>query len=135
MKVNIIPYVKVNEIMFGMTSLEISHLIKKEPRKFRKLLDDSYETDDYGSFFIYYNDEGKCEAVEYTEDSCLELFDIPFFSINYQDLKERLLKFDENIVILEDGLISNKYGFSIYVPDVSNLIIESVLFFAKDYWE
>lgn len=135
MKVNIIPYVKVNEIMFGMTSLEISRVIKKEPRKFRKSLDDLYETDDYGSFFVYYDDEGKCEAVEYNEDSFLELFDIPFFLINYQSLKEKLLKFDKNIVILEDCLLSNKYEFSIYIPDMSNLIIESVLFFTKDYWE
>lgn len=135
MTVNIVPYVSVNEIMFGMTSLEITLLLKKNPKKFRKTSNDLYESDDYDTFFIYYNDEGGCEAVEFGDNSCLKLFGIPVFSTDYDDLINMILRFDKKIMLLEDGLISNKYGFSIYIPNKSNSHIESILFFDRDYWE
>jgi hypothetical protein len=135
MKLELKPYIGINEIMFGMTSLEITRLLKKTPKKFKRSQDDLYETDDYDVFFIYYNDEGKCEAIEFNSDSHIELFNVAFFSTNYEELKEKFLIIDENIIFTEDGFMSKKYGFSVYIPDELDLIIESVIFFTEDYWK
>lgn len=135
MKLELKPYISVNKIMFGMKSLEIAQLLEKQPQKFKKFQGDLYATDDYNDFFIYYNNEGEYEAIEFNSDSHLELFGISFFSTSYEIIKEKIKEIDENVIFTEDGFVSKKYGFSVYISDILNLNIESMIFFDKNYLE
>ena len=58
------PYQGFNDIKFGCESFEIEEHMKVKPSKFKKGPYDISETDAYDDFFVYYDIDGKCEAID-----------------------------------------------------------------------
>ena len=85
-------------------------------------------TDDLGFCHVYYNDEGKCEAVEIFNDVEVYIGEKLLFPTTYAVAKnvEKSLKQDD------EGMISVDMSIGIYAPDGE---MESILFGEKGYYE
>ena len=134
MNITLLPYISVNQIRFGMSSQEVINVLKREPIKFKKDITDKFESEDYDLFIIYYDITGKCEAIEFNIDSNLCIFDIYVFETPYIKLKNIFNNMDPSLETMDDGFISPKYGFSVYLLDESDIYIESIIFFCENYY-
>ena len=120
-KIQVVLLESVGNIKFGMTKQEVreKYAVKGE---FIKNDCSNNLTDDLGFCHVYYNDEGKCEAVEIFND--VEVL----FPTTYDVAKnvEKSLKQDD------EGMISVDMSIGIYAPDGE---MESILFGEKGYYE
>ena len=84
--------------------------------------------DDFSRTAVYYNDEGKCEAVEIFNDVEVYIGEKLLFPTTYAVAKnvEKSLKQDD------EGMISVDMSIGIYAPDGE---MESILFGEKGYYE
>ena len=130
-------YKGFNDIEFGLSSQEIEKRLKMKPRKLLKQINDEYETDAYDDFYVYYDEAGKCEAVEFNSDSKLIFDQTNIFEKNYQDIENFIGSIDSNLEIDEVGFTSYKFGIGVYAPYKSELNskIESVIIFKRGYYK
>lgn len=130
-------YQGFNEIKFGFESYEIEEYMKVKPSKFKKSPNDINETEAYDDFFVYYDIDGKCEAIEFNSSAELFFEGISFFDKKYVDLEIAFKNMDSEIEIDEVGFNSNKYGIGVYVPnkDDCNSTIESVIIYRQGYYD
>ena len=137
MEFKINPYVGAGTVLLGMTSEQIQNEMGVLPRKFKKIKDDEMYTDAFDGFFVYYKENGKCEAVEFFKPSDpifqeQHLINIPFIEVkNYFDT------IDDSIEMNDAGFTSLKYGIGIYAPyaeDEPFEPVESVIIFEHGYY-
>ncbi|MBE6068548.1 MAG: hypothetical protein E7211_12770 [Clostridium lundense] len=138
MKFEINPYIGAGDILLGMTSEQIQNIIGIVPTKFKKVDTSKMYTDAYEWFHVYYNDKGKCEAIEIFEPS------MPVFKGQYLinrpfiEVKKYFDTIDDSIEINDAGFTSFKYGISIYAPfaeDEPFEPVESISIFEYGYFE
>jgi hypothetical protein len=132
LKIN--PYTSVGPLKLQMTSEEISAQLNKEPDRFRKHDDDVSLSDHYknSGAFVYYNHNGKCNAIELVENSFHEIKGIHFLKMPAGKAKVTLNELDINLIDISDTFISNSLGISLNIPDNR---VESVLVFEKGYYD
>lgn len=130
-------YQGFNDLKIGWTSLEIEEYMKIKPSKFKKNNNDLVETDAYDDFFVYYDDDGKSEAIEFNSNADLKFETITFFDRNYSNVEADFRKIDSNIEIDELGFISNKFGIGVYITnkDEEDSKIESVIIYKRGYYD
>lgn len=131
-------YVGVGEIRLGMTQKNIQEILNEKPRRFKKFIDDEYETDAYKYFYVYYKSTGICEAIEFFSPAKVKFNDVFLLELPYKEVKEYFLKIDKDVEIEEDGLTSYKYGIGIYAPDAvvePQKKAEGIIIFEKGYYE
>ena len=130
------PYQGFDNIKFGCESFEIEEYMKVKPSKFQKNPNDINKTDMYEDFFVYYDKDGKCEAIEFNDNAELIFEHISFFDKNYVDVEMEFRNIDSDIEIDEVGFNSNKFGIGVYAPDKNecNSKIESVIIFRQGYY-
>ena len=130
-------YQGFGDIKFGDESISIEKAMKVKPSKFKKSPYDISETDAYEDFFVYYDKDGKCEAIEFNNNANLKFKDISFFDKKYIDVEIAFRNIDSDIEIDEVGFNSNKFGIGVYAPnkDDSDSEIESVIIFRKGYYD
>ena len=111
--------------------------MKIKPCKFKKSPYDINESEAYDDFFVYYDIDGKCEAIEFNSSAELFFEGISFFDKKYVDLEIAFKNMDSDIEIDEVGFNSNKYGIGVYVPnkDDCNSTIESVIIYRQGYYD
>ncbi len=133
----IIPYQGFNEIKFGYDTFQIEEYMQVKPSKFMKSPYDTSETDMYNDFFVYYDDAGKCEAIEFNCNAEIVFGQIVFFDEKYIDIEKKFKILDENLEIDDVGFNSNKYGIGVYAPNKEdiNAEIESVIIFKRGYYD
>lgn len=131
------PYQGFNDIKFGCSSFEIEEYMRVRPDKFKKSPYDINETDAYNDFFVYYDMDGKCEAIEFNGNAEVIFKNISFFDKKYIDVEKIFRSIDPAIEIDEVGFNSNKYGIGVYAPDKNdcNSNIESVIIFRQGYYD
>lgn len=138
MKLEIKPYIGAGDVLLGMTSEKIQNIIGIVPTKFKKVQTSKMYTDAYEWFHVYYNDKGKCEAIEIFEPS------IPIFRGKYLinrpfiEVKNYFYTIDDSIEINNAGFTSFKYGIGIYAPyaeDEPDEPVESVIIFEHGYYD
>lgn len=138
MKFEIKTYMGVGNILLGMTSEQIQNIMGIIPTKFKKIQTSKMYTDAYEWFHVYYNDKGKCEAIEIFEPS------IPVFNGQYLinrpfiEVKNYFDTIDDSIETNDAGFTSLKYGIGIYAPyaeDEPDEPIEGVIIFEHGYYD
>ena len=126
-KIQVVLLESVGNIKFWMTKQEVreKYAVKGE---FIKNDCSNNLTDDLGFCHVYYNDEGKCEAVEIFNDVEVYIGEKLLFPTTYAVAKnvEKSLKQDD------EGMISVDMSIGIYAPDGE---MESILFGEKGYYE
>jgi len=110
--------------------------MKIKPSKFKKNNNDLVETDAYDDFFVYYDEDGKSEAIEFNSNADLKFETITFFDRNYSNVEADFRKIDSTIEIDELGFISNKFGIGVYITnkDEEDSKIESVIIYKRGYY-
>ena len=130
-------YQGVSEIKFGDESAVIEKFMKIKPSKFKKSPYDISETDAYEDFFVYYDKDGKCDAIEFNSNADVIFKNISFFGVKYVDVENAFRNIDSDIGIDEVGFNSNKFGIGVYAPnkDDNDAEIESVIIFRQGYYD
>lgn len=131
------PYTSVGEIKFGMDRKVIRDLFKNNYEEFRKSPFSENTTDDFGICHVYYNNQNKCEAVEFFDSANVSFMDMNISNKSYYEVKVFFKKIDQDIDINEEGFTSYKYGIGVYAPFALNNpkeIIEGIIVFQKNYY-
>jgi hypothetical protein len=127
------------EIEFGLTREQLWSMLGTPTSQFMKTEFAEQLTDEYRNIGMHvdYDNSGKCQAFELFPPAN------PVYQ-NYKLLGKRFSEVekifrdmgDDSIRVDEAGLISFKYGISIYVSSVSeDEDVEGVLVFKKGYYE
>lgn len=126
-KLQVILLESVGNIKFGMTRKEVREKYEVKGEFFKNDFSENL-TDDLGFCHVYYNDEGKCEAVEVFSDVEVYIGEKMIFPTSFAEAKniEKTLEEDE------EGMLSIDMSIGIYAPDRE---MESILFGEKGYYE
>ena len=130
----IYPYIGVNTIRFGMTKEEIhSELGKPETTFMRDASDNTGETDEYKDFFVSYDEEGRCEAIEFFELADVILNEKAVFTGTYDEICGLFDDIEED----DTGFTEYKYGIEVYAPNKDEDVCcsEAVIVFKKGYYD
>ena len=65
-------------------------------------------------FFVYYDKDGKCQAIEFNSNADVIFRNISFFGVKYVDVENAFRNIDSDIEIDEVGFNSNKFGIGVY---------------------
>jgi hypothetical protein len=139
MKYVINSYTAVGPIIFGMARDEVWDIAGKTPVVFKKSQASDRETDDFGDFHVYYDANGRVEAVEFFNGLSEVLFDKQnLFALPRAELNRFLIMRDSELMVESDSMISCKHGIAVYAPGWKlhpNATAESVLMFKKGYYD
>lgn len=127
----IVPLKKVGDVEFGMERSKVREIFG-EYKEFKKNKFSKNTTDSFKFFHVYYDENDKCEAIEFFEKVTLKINDITIFPATYKEACDNLKKIDEYIKIEEDCCTSCNESISIYAPAGE---IESILFAVKGYFD
>lgn len=123
----IIPTVKANGIVFGMSKHELRSLLGLPIREFKKSKYSKAFTDDYGSFHIFYNSDEKCEAVEVFDAAEINVNGYVLYPLTIDEMLALPLGFSKE----DSGLVSIENSIGVYVQ---NGKVESITIAGKDYY-
>ncbi len=130
----IYPYIGVNSIRFGMTKEEIhSELGNPETTFMRNSYDNTGETEEYKDFFVCYDEDERCEAIEFFELADIILNGKAIFTGTYDEICGLFDDIEED----NTGFTEYKYGIGVYAPDKDETVCypESVIVFKKGYYD
>ncbi len=131
MDFEIAPYTGAGKIKLGMNKEEIKKVMEEVPRETSKAAD-KVLTDVFSCCFVYYNNSGISEAVEFFEPSMPTFQGIELMIESFENVKQKLIFLDHNLEIDDTGCTSYKYGFGLYAPFE---VVESVIIFEKGYYD
>jgi hypothetical protein len=125
MDYTIYPYEGIGPIQLGMTPEQV-HEILGEPERTIERPRFNISVDDYCglSLHVLYSSSLLCNVIEIFAPTTPSLDGVEFnlAATPYSVIKQWFQQQDTSTNIDEDGLISNKYGVSIYAPNVSQPI-------------
>lgn len=124
---NLIPFEGTDSIKFGMTSNELTNLIKINPEPGENMDNFQFMTADYDK-------EGKSIAFEFRDlGSCQVYFNnIPLLGESYFKIRELFRKWDKDLRY-DEGFISFKYMIGVTVGEED--LITGVLIGIKSYYD
>lgn len=130
------PFLGVDEIRFGMSREEIRKLSKSGFYCFRRN-EYSINTTDFFQelgFFVEYDEDNNCEAIEFTNRSNLYENGNNLFDFTFSDL----IKFCDqksNKNLKENGIGATYYDLGLsFTKNIHSDRIESILIFSRSYW-
>lgn len=122
------PLVEVNGIKFGMSREDVRKVLGGTYREFKKSKFSKTMTDDFGVCHVFYNTEGRCEAVEIFDKCQVSIDGKVVFPLDVQTVKEIIPDLEEDT----GSYISKKLSIGIYAPGST---AESILFGYSGYYE
>ena len=131
-EIRVEPFVSVNGIKFGTGRADVWKALGKPEESFLKG-DDDIETDVYGCFHIYYDNDYRFEAIEvvYVDEA-----DIYYDDEKVPGTYDEVLEFFEDRFedVEEDGagFLSVEGSVGVYVEDADEY--DTILFARKDYY-
>jgi hypothetical protein len=138
MNFEIKPYIGAGKILLGMTSEQIQKVMGSKPDKFKKSLDDVYDTEKFACFFAYYKSPGICEAIEFFGEADVIFNGESMIGRPYADVEAMFKKVDNVLELDGAGLTSYKYGVGIYASAAKKEPlepVEAVIVFEKGYYD
>jgi hypothetical protein len=134
------PYQGVGPIDFGMTIEQVRRSVGATVESFYKTVDSAFPTDAFDSLgmHVYYRLPGCCDAVELFQPAAPILEGEALIGRPYNELREFLSLLDPGLKIDASGLVSGRFGVSIYAPfglDYPGEPVEAVLVFERGYYK
>jgi hypothetical protein len=126
-------------IIFGMTRIQVRSVIEGKDEIFRRVDGESSDSDFFESqgIFVYYDNEGRVEAIEVSSPSEAWLEGVDLLSVSSEKAKKIFLSKDCKAELEEDTVISKKIGLGIFDPMLNedhSHSVESVIVFAEGYY-
>lgn len=136
MKNDFKPFVGIDLISFGSDRNNIRDCLNQNYQEFLRNQFAENTSDFYKElgYFIEYNKENICNAIEFTNESNLYLNDDNLFDYDYDSLRRKFdhLSFDKEE---EDGFGVTYYDLGFGVSKVyGQNKIETIIIFSKEYW-
>ena len=140
MDYEIIPYVALGDIKFGLLRKEIEQIAGSPTKTFKRNEFAASPTDMYESLgiMIDYDETGRCEAVETWDAVDVKLMGKSLLSSTYSEILSWFLATDKNIEEDDVGFTSYKYGIGLYAPykeEEPNKPCKGVLAFKRGYFD
>lgn len=125
-RVDAIPLEEAYGIKFGMSRQEVRSILGDSTEFFKG--DSEETTDDFGYCHVYYDDNDKCEAIEFFDEAEVYINGVLAFPIDKNVFSTKFADYIQD----EDGFISYEYSIGIYAPDE---FMESILIGKKGYYD
>ena len=128
MKIMARPLIGVANITFGMNRHEIRKTLSGFKKEFQKSPLDPQKVDDFGYCHVYYDDNDKCEAVEFFTEVEVQINGQKVSPGKIESIKGLI----PDLIEEDDGFwISKSYSVGITAPDGE---IETILFGCANYY-
>lgn len=121
------PLKRVGEIELGASRFVVREAANLPYKEFKKTPLSTNTTDDFGAFHVYYDDDDRCEAVEFFDDVEVEVDGKLVFPTSSEEVRRVI----PSLVPDGDGLVSVEESVGIYAPGGT---MESILFGVKGYY-
>jgi hypothetical protein len=138
MNFEIVPYVGIGCIKFGMKREEVRKCFDNQYEEFKKTPFSETLTDDFGGCHVFYKKQDTCEAIECFEESNVMMDGKKIIGMPYAEIKAMFEEIDNSLEFNDAGFTSFKYGTGVYAPfaqDRPSEPVESVIVFEKGYYE
>ncbi|MGD6849146.1 hypothetical protein [Rossellomorea aquimaris] len=140
MELNMISYESIGPIKLGMTRDQIRSVLNSKVTEFKKTQWDENTTDSFDELgiHVFYKAGHICEAVEVSEPANPTFNGNKLVGIPFKQVRQFLQKYDKDLSIDTDGIISEVLGISLYidgVDDEEKEQVQSVMFFEKGYYD
>jgi hypothetical protein len=140
MEFEIVPYVHVGPIEFGLTRTDLRRRLNSPADGFRKSPTDTVLTDAFDTlgFHVFYNAEDRCEAVEFYRLTMPTLYGRNLLEQPFADARVWLQSLDPGIQAESGTLISHTYGLGLYAPSALHDLrspVEAVIVFRRGYYD
>jgi hypothetical protein len=125
------------KLRIGMTIEEVRYVLGKTPEVSLKQGSDGLPSDYFAEdgFFVYYKKPGIVEAIEFSDDTIIELNNQNLFDLSHTELLDFLKKEDLNVAIERESLTSERLGISAWIPDSDeNGSARSIIIFDEGYY-
>lgn len=122
------PLTSVGPIKLGATREAVREAAGPEFEEFRKSPSSENTTDDYGSFHVYYDEDGTCVAVEVFPEIEVAVGGEVVFPTTLEKAAAAIPSLERD----DDGLISAEKSIGIYAPYGE---MESILFGVRGYYD
>lgn len=132
------PYIGVGGIKFGMKNLEIKSKMGTMPINVQYTEKKEIKKETYQECFVYFKPGNICEAIEFHEPAKVIFMGRELLHQPYQNIKEFMLKYDENLNFDNAGFTSYRLGIGIYAPfaeEAPQDPVEGVIVFEKGYYD
>lgn len=127
---------------FGMTPDEVREVLGADfESDFRGAPEEGEHPHDYFEelgCFVYYDSEGKAEAVEFCEPAEPMIGDVNLLGLSFEDLAGRISALDEDVVMDGEGFTSVLLGVGCYAPlaeEEPESPPEGIIVFARGYYD
>ena len=144
---NVEPYQGAAGVKFGMTRCDVAKAIGGPEGTFHRGGEerDPGGTDQYSDFFVSYDADGACEAIEFFGGE-VRCEGILLFPNPYADALEKLQEAGVDLLCNGDGCTSLALGVGVYAPFARDILggeeadgdvplVESVIAFRKGYYD
>lgn len=140
MKFEILSHEGVGQIRFGMPPSAVRAALGEEFESFKRTPQSVYPCDYFPKLqcFVYYNMDGKAEAVEFAEPAKPTLNGVNLLNLSFSKLVQQLRKIDPEVLVESDGLTSIQLGIGAYAPSTESepeSPPESIIVFTRGYYE
>ena len=132
-RINIISLKNVNDVDFGSNRSIVWNMFGKPNDSFKKTSISKTETDDYGNFHVYYDDNYNFEAIEIFKG-----IDIYYNNYKLSNKYSEVLEYFKSIF---NDIEEDEYGFTtksgsigVYIENDEDLI-DSILFGKENYYD
>jgi hypothetical protein len=135
MEMNIVPFEKVGDLLFGAKREEVRKLLGPDFETFRKAQWSTNTTDDYSALglHLYYNKQDELEFVEMFPPAIPKFKEINLLQGTIEEVVKILQTFDANPETDGASYVFYKIGISLY-SESEDKSVEAVSAFAKDYY-
>jgi hypothetical protein len=132
-------HVGAGPVRFGMPASAVRGLLEEEPTPVDKSLN-GVPVDYFSAsgIFVYYDEGGLCEAVEFSGPASPTWKSRPMLGQVYREVSAWILQEDPQALRRDDGLISMKLGLGFFVPlaaSNNDAPVKGVIVFAAGYYK
>lgn len=130
----------VGPIRFGMTPMEVRSILGPKFVSFMRTPDSVHPCDHFTDIqcFVYYDLDGRVEAVEFAEPSAPTLNGVNLLNLGFADLIMHISSMDPDVSVDSDGFTSQNLGVGGWAPsgeEEPNAPPESIIVFGRGYYD
>lgn len=133
MKFEIVPYVGVGSLKFGMKREEIRKCFNDQFEECQKIPFSETVKDDFGCCHVFYKKQDTCQAIEFFQEANVFFKGKKIIGKPFLKIKAMFEAIDNSLGFSDTGFTSFKYGVEIYAPAELVGPVESVIVFDREY--
>ncbi|MCS1350224.1 hypothetical protein [Mechercharimyces sp. CAU 1602] len=146
MEFELIPYIGVKFVHFGMERDKVGNILGEKDQEIGDLTIESqtgvsYIYQEYFKTGVsaYYHVDGTLKAIQFFEPSIPVFKGIKLLNTSYRKVNKIFKELEDNSVLcFDDAIVSRKYGICLEIPDLIDTVVAPVKFvtlFEEGYYD